>query len=326
MIRNALPMTLITSKLGQTVSELRGKIRDTSNEAVTGRVSDVTKHLSGRVGQAMLGKKALDDLSNEMSLLQLRQSRLDVTQNSLGFIQSGVSGITVRAFDAVSFSDETGMATVARDAGAALESMLGTLNSRHGERFLFAGDATSTAPFAGSDQLIADVNALAAAASDTAGFETALDTYFNDPAGGWQQTIYQGTATASDSEATTAIDPALTEIARSLAVLAISSPGGALQGLGDGDTARLNAANRLAAGETALTDLRATVGIDQKRIADRLIDLDYEEIILTDAYNQMTARDQYEAASELKVLEANLEASYALTARLSNLSLLNFLR
>jgi len=43
-------------------------------------------------------------------------------------------------------------------------------------------------------------------------------------------------------------------------------------------------------------------------------------------FNRLTARDQYEAATELRELERNLEASYLLTSRLSNLSLLNYLR
>jgi flagellar hook-associated protein 3 FlgL len=72
--------------------------------------------------------------------------------------------------------------------------------------------------------------------------------------------------------------------------------------------------------------MRSEIGLDQKRLADRLTDLGRENTILTETFNQMTARDQYDAAAELKVLEANLETSYALTARLSNLSLLNFLR
>ncbi|MGB3627652.1 MAG: flagellin [Henriciella sp.] len=326
MIRNALPMSVLTSKISQSTAKLREQIKDTGSEAVTGRVSDITKHLSGRVGQAMLGKKAIDDLSNEMSLLQLRKSRLDISQQSLSHIQTSISGLTVRAFDAVNFSNDSEIATTARDAGLALEGMLSTLNARHGERFLFAGDATSTAPFEGADQLLADVEAIAAAATDAADLEASLDTYFNDPAGDWQQNIYKGAQTASDSEATLAIDPALTQIVRGLSVLAISQPGGSVDALGDSDTVRLSAANRLSAGETALTDLRATIGIDQKRIADRTLDLEKEEITLVEAYALMTGRDQYEAASALKVLEANLEASYLLTARLSNLSLLNFLR
>ena len=54
--------------------------------------------------------------------------------------------------------------------------------------------------------------------------------------------------------------------------------------------------------------------------------LNLEETTLTSFFNQMTARDQYEAASELTQLQTSLEASYTLTARLSNLSLLNYMR
>jgi len=41
--------------------------------------------------------------------------------------------------------------------------------------------------------------------------------------------------------------------------------------------------------------------------------------------NDLTARDQYEAATELQSLQTTLEASYLITARLSQLSLLNYL-
>ncbi|MEM5518860.1 flagellin [Henriciella sp. AS95] len=326
MIRNTLPMSLMIGNLQQNVTDLKARMQSVSTEAVTGRVSDVTKHLNGRIGSAMLGQKALDDLATEKSQLHLRASRLDVVQNSLEKIQSGMDGLSARMLDAVGFSSEVDLVNVTRDAELELGNMLSRLNARHGERYLFAGDATSTPPFAGADQLIADIEALAGAATDAADFEAQLDAYFTDPAGGWQQTIYRGTATASDSEAKTAIDPAITELARGLAVMAISGPGGAIDAIPDADTARMTAANTLAAGQTALTNMRADVGIDQRRLSDRLSDLDREKTILTETFNQMTARDQYDAAAELKVLEANLETSYALTARLSNLSLMNFLR
>lgn len=326
MIRNTLPMSLMIGKLQQNVTDLKAQIQTTSTEAVTGRVADVTKHLNGRIGQAMLSQKALDDLQAEKSQVQLRQSRLDVMQNSLGSIQSGADGLSTRMLDAVGFSSDVDLANIARDAEIELGNMLTRLNARHGERYLFAGDATSTPPFSGTSQLIADIEALAAGATDAADFEAQLDAYFTDPAGGWQQTIFRGTATASDREARTAVDPALTELARGLAVMAISAPGGAIEALPDANEARLSAARTVAAGQTALTNMRSEIGLDQKRLADRLTDLGRENTILTETFNQMTARDQYDAAAELKVLEANLETSYALTARLSNLSLLNFLR
>lgn len=40
----------------------------------------------------------------------------------------------------------------------------------------------------------------------------------------------------------------------------------------------------------------------------------------------MFGRDQFEAAGELKALEAQLQASYTITARLSDLTLTNFIR
>ena len=46
---------------------------------------------------------------------------------------------------------------------------------------------------------------------------------------------------------------------------------------------------------------------------------------MTEAFNQMTARDEYEAATELESLQTMLEASYLITARLSKLSLTNYL-
>lgn len=326
MIRNAIPMNLMIAKLSQNVAEVKKQIQATSTEAVTGRVADETKHLSGRIGLAMLSQKAIQDVAHESGLLKLRQSRLDVTQQSLANVQSNIEGLATRLFDATGFESDIDLTNVSRDAGLALEATMRSLNARHNERYLFSGDETSTPPFAGPDQLRADIEAIAAGAVDAADFEAQLDTYFNDPAGGWQTTIYQGSATSSDPEGRTALDPALTDIVRSLAVLAVGSPGGALDQLPDGNEARNAAAFRLGAGETALTNLRGEVGIDQKRLADRLTDLEYEEGALTEAFSQLTARDQYEAAAELKTLEANLEASYMLTARLSNLSLLNFMR
>jgi flagellar hook-associated protein 3 FlgL len=75
-----------------------------------------------------------------------------------------------------------------------------------------------------------------------------------------------------------------------------------------------------------LTNLRAEKGVFQEQIATLKETLDIEETIFTNALGALTARDQYEAASALKQLEATLEASYLLTTRLASLSLLNFMR
>ena len=50
------------------------------------------------------------------------------------------------------------------------------------------------------------------------------------------------------------------------------------------------------------------------------------EAALTLAYTKLAGRDQFEAAAALIQLEAQLETTYLTTARLANLSLVNFLR
>ncbi len=83
---------------------------------------------------------------------------------------------------------------------------------------------------------------------------------------------------------------------------------------------------RLDRGRTLLVDVEASIGIRQDSLLSELDLLGREKVLLTSSFQDLTGKDQYEAATQLKELEANLEASYLLTSRLSNLSLLNYLR
>ncbi|MCI4643372.1 MAG: hypothetical protein MRY64_01140 [Hyphomonadaceae bacterium] len=316
----------LAAKLSQSTADLREQIQTTSQEAVTGRHSDLTAHLSGKIGGAMLSQKALDGIEQERGQYTLRSSRLDVVQRSLTVINDSLDGLDVQMLAALGQNDRVGQTSVARDARAALETAFLTLNARHGERFLFSGDATSTVPMGSVDDLLSDIGQLATNAATPADFEAALETYFNDPAGGWQQNIYNGTPASSDPDAVTAADPAITQLVSGLAVLALGHPGEGVPAISDTPDTLKAAALQVSSGKASLTDLRAERGLAQNQISRALETLDMEETVLNAAFNQMTARDQYEAASELKILEGNLEASYLLTTRLANLSLLNYLR
>lgn len=321
-----IPDSLMTAKLSRTVADLRERISTTAQEAVTGRYSDLTEHLGGRIGRAMLGQKAITDIAQQRTRLSLREGRLDVMQRSLTTIQENTIGLDTRMQAAIGSNDPIARSSVVRDARAALQDAFSTLNTRHGERFLFAGDATSTQPFAAVADLLDDIEQLATTATSANDFAAALDTYFDTPGGGWQQDIYAGTATVSDTDSVTGTEPGIADLVRGLAVMVVVGSDGSLLSPTENAAALGAGANTLSSGQTALTNLRADRGVIQGQIEQQKISLDIEETILTVSFNQMTARDQYEAASELRLLETNLEASYALTARLSNLSLINYLR
>ncbi|WP_300394455.1 flagellin [Henriciella sp.] len=326
MNRLSIPSALLSAKLTQNVADLRSRISAVSTEATTGQRADLTKHLSGRIGDAMLSQKALQDITSERSTLGIREARLDLVQQSLSGIQTTTNGLSARLLSAVGIGNESEVTAVSRDAKNALEKVFSSLNVRHGERFLFAGDATSTQPFGDTDQLLSDVRQMAIDATDAADFETLMDDYFNSPTGGWQQTIYQGSATASDGDAVTATDPALRKVVAGLATMALAGQDSTPALLQINMGALQSAADKVSEGQVDLTNLRAGLGVTQERITSSQEALDVEETILTEAFTKIATRDQYEAATELRELESNLEASYLLTARLSNLSLMNYLR
>tara|TARA_R110000782_G_scaffold126992_1_gene218550 strand:+ start:4815 stop:5795 length:981 start_codon:yes stop_codon:yes gene_type:complete len=326
MLRIPSFTNLPKSDLSEAIVSLRDRLTTTSKEAVTGRYSDLTAHLSGRISHAMLGKKALDDIALERSQLTLRGGRLDITQRGLEVVQDRTNGLAARMQAALGSDDQVSKTAVARDSKAALEETFSALNTRYGERFLFSGNTTSTPPLAAVEDLLADIGLIASTAVDAADFATSLDTYFNTPGGGWRQNIYSGTDTSSDPEAVTATDPHIIQIVSGLAVMALSGPDEALSLFAGNSPSVYAAAESLGYGQTALTNSRAEVGISQAKVARQKESLDVEETVLTAAFNETTARDQYETASELRELEGNLEASYLLTSRLANLSLMNYLR
>lgn len=325
-MRLTLPVTLLSSGLNETVTRLRERIDTTSEEAVTGQYKDLTAHLSGRIGQAMLSQKAIDDVANERTQLTLKASRLDIIQQSLTAVDDNIGQLGVRMKAALGSEDYTAREAVVRDAQAALASTFSTLNTRHGERYLFSGDATNTKPFADVDSFLDDVRSMAASATDATDFATQMDAYFNTSGSGWQANIYSGTSDTSDPASVTGTDPAITKTVWGLAVLALAGSDETLALLNGNSDTLIQAADTLAEGQAALTNVRAERGIIQAQIESSKDALDLEETVLTQSFNQMTARDQYEAASELKQLETGLEAAYTLTARLSNLSLLNYMR
>ena len=85
-MRIAPANNLISAQFTQTIADLRQSISRTAEEATTGRYSDLTAHLSGRIGSAMLSQKGIEDIAFQREQLSYRETRLDVTQRSLTFV------------------------------------------------------------------------------------------------------------------------------------------------------------------------------------------------------------------------------------------------
>ena len=117
-------------------------------------------------------------------------------------------------------------------------------------------------------------------------------------------------------------DPAIRSLIMNLAVIVVAGE------MGDGETmvATLDTAARgLIAADDSISDLRAQIGLGESRIENAIALNQAEKASFEQARGRMLGRDQYDVASELTRLESQLEMIYAMTARSTRLSLLNYL-
>ncbi|MBL4619810.1 MAG: hypothetical protein JKX88_06910, partial [Marinicaulis sp.] len=177
MSSTSVPDILSFTKLSLNVSGLRTRLDTTRTETTTGRYEDVTAQTKGDVGSVHLLKKAIGDVQYFQSSLLLVGSRAQITQTTLGNIGSQGSRIATNLLSAVGLEDESTVNILTGDARAALLNTFASLNAKFGERAMFGGDETDRAPLAPATQLIADIEAIMAGATDAADAQAQLDTY-----------------------------------------------------------------------------------------------------------------------------------------------------
>ena len=327
-----VPTLLAHHRLSGATAQLRRDAEVSRVEVVTGRIDNLPKALGRSVGAAHLMRKAVDDIAGQRQAIARAELRSSIAQSVLGAIGSNATVLNAQVADAIGRFDETALGATVVEARAGLETAISRLNTRSEGIALFAGDAADAEPLADAATLIADIAALYAAAATPAQFETDLDFYFNDPAGGFATSIYQGgagdlasleIAPGETIVATARADEqGVRDLLRGFAVLAVA---GAAAPSTARDSTLMAAGSRLVAGADGVLDIRTRIGVEQARVGDVTSRLDAEEPVLTEAYNALTSRDPFEAAARLQALETQIDASFVLTARAARLSLTNYL-
>lgn len=334
MSNSTVPDLLSYSRLSRLVSEVKSRTTVASAEVVSGRYEDATAAVKGDIGAVHLLKKAVEDARHYQTSLSLAETRASLTQASLKTLTTQTTELSTSALSALDKGEAASLKLYDDQARGALQTIFSALNTSEGGRALFGGDEAGRAPLASLDQLLLDVQAIMAAGPDAASVDTALDVYFDDPAGGFQTTIYQGGAGDAPSvelapgvrvaASVKADAQPLKDLIRGLAVIAnyetppAGSPAERDAVVRDGVLLTLKA-------ENDITDMRAQLGIAESQISNAKSRYAEAETLYTTLYNEKTARDPYEAAAELQQLEAQLESSYLVTARLSRLTLANYL-
>lgn len=315
---------------------LKAELFQRTDELGTGRKADTGKVVAGDFS-------ALSGLENALRKIEAYK----ITANELAFfagsMQESLKTVQTLAGDLGPSLTTAGgsqsrimINSTAEEVGRVFSAVIDTLNTSVGGRRIFAGAATDTKPLISSADMIADINLVIAGETTAAGIVTALDTWFDDPGGGFALVAYQGASAhlgpfriGDETDASLEVradDPAIKEVLKGLAMAALIPEGS--HALDDSESATLArlSGEKIMSSEAGFAVLRSKVGS-----AEALIESTATENIATataigESRNELLAADPYEAATRLEAVQLQLEALYTVTARLSRLSLSEYLR
>ncbi len=353
------PSTLTMASMRRDIAaDLDRRLNDAATEASTGRKVDVYKSLGLKAGELLNIRTHEARNAGFLDGNALLANRLDVMSSALGGVRD-----VVQDFLEVSINYREGVrptGAVLQDAArAAYEQIVSIINTPYEGTQLFAGidslgptlqpwdEANPVSTLSPEDVMAAIVGGGITDAADASAkvAETALvfaNANAAAPGANFEATFFNGaplevspgvpsprlsalidTAT-SLNYGVQANDPAFTETLMGLAMIASVDPsqindpaaydawmGAAIDAVGRGNELLVAAENQVGGRSQLLAN---TI----ERQSDRA-DLYQRQL------NELEGVDQFEAASRVTALSTQLEATYAITARLSRLTFLNYL-
>ena len=325
----------VAYSLRQRNSDLKAEVQKLNEELTTGIAADLTKHLGGSFAR-------LSSVERDMRILDgFKISIAEATQYSEA-VQLRLSEI---ADMSQSFGGDLLTATAANGAAAPVniaaearmhfETVVATMNTQSAGRSLFAGDASDRAALIDSADILDEIRTVVGGLTDPVDIRDAIDTWFDDPAG-FELFAYRGSATAiapfrmSDTIEigvdVRANDPAIRDVLRTLSYAAISDDTAiSLAPIEEMELLR-SAAEGLLTAQERIIGLQSSVGLAQEQITGWSVRNASERIGTEYAKSALLQVDPYETATRLEAAQFQMQSLYTVTVRLSQLSLVNFLR
>ncbi|MFA9230374.1 MAG: flagellar biosynthesis protein FlgL [Microgenomates group bacterium] len=306
-----------------------------STELTTGRTADLGRHLSGDLVPFSALDTSLARLKGFSTVTKDAGVYLGAMQATLGsFTQMG-GDLSRVLMSAASGQTALGVDAAGLKAEQSFQTAVSMLNTQVGGQTLFAGDRTQGTAIASADAILQQIEAAitlsgAVSAQDV---ELAVANWFAAPAGfgltgylgGPPLAVLQIAPGESVTRDITAADPALVKNLQALATAALLG-----RGLFVGQpAARQDLARRtgvaLLEGQSDLTYLSARLGNNEAQVDEAATRNAAEGASLEMARNALVAVDPYETASKLQESQAQLEKIFLITARMSKLSLTEYM-
>jgi flagellar hook-associated protein 3 FlgL len=221
------------------------------------------------------------------------------------------------------------------DGAQKFDALLSSLNTRIGDKTIFAGVASDGPAVASADTILLAIEAavVGAGAVSAVDIEAAVSAWFNDPSG-YEAVGYVGGGAAARFSVSaedkldlgvTAADPAIRDTLKSMAMVALVDRGTVIADAKTGAELAFAAGSQMLQNQSDRAVLAGKIGLAQARIDLAQTRNEAETSALQLARSDLLAVDPYEAATRMEAAQTQLETLYSVTARLSRLSLVDFL-
>ncbi len=325
-----------------------------SIELATGYRQDVAGDLGMRSSEAyeMRGQISKNEsfiLGNELS-----EKKMEFQSELIADIRSQVQGVLDLAVGNT-LSPQGTASTLQLEASSAISRVLASLNATIDGDAIFSGINSETLPMTGYNDInpgtglspsgVVDgvTGGVILNAADAATKIAELQSIFDSsnlvvPARNYEDTFYNGTDLGVGQRRTAVIgdndvieygvqanDPAFFEMYQGLAMLA-SVDVSTITDQAGYQAYMQEAVGKLSTGIDKLADIQAELGKDRQAVEEKIFRQQAQNDIYASKIAELETVDPYEAASRLSAFEFQLEATYASTARLSQLTFLNYFR
>ncbi|MFZ1468234.1 MAG: flagellar biosynthesis protein FlgL [Paracoccaceae bacterium] len=322
----------LTTLLSRQSSTLKSELTLRTSEMTTGRHSDMAQAVGGDFSALAAVDHSLARLKGYAANTIEAGLFTDTLQSALGMISDGAGNLGNQLLNNQGLSNPTALDAIASEAGRVFGSTIAALNTRFSDRALFSGVNSQVAPLPDADAILTTLQGVTAGAVTAADVETAIADWFSDPLG--YEALYAGGAPRSGAQiapgetadlSVTALDPALRDTVRDLATAALLGRG-VLAGQPQARASLAQSAgSKLLTGGDARAHLMARVGTVQAQIAAADSRNSAEDSALSIIRAGIVSADPYDTASRLQELQTQLEALYLITARVSRLSLAEYI-
>ncbi|SEM59733.1 flagellar hook-associated protein 3 FlgL [Loktanella fryxellensis] len=314
---------------------IKTRLATLTQELSSGRIADLATHLRGNVSSLATIDREIETIDARDRAGQTLSQTLDHKQSVLTAIGDGQTTLAGRLIALSTFASPADIART-EDAGRdGFDRVVGLLNTRFADLALFAGSAVDAPAVASADNMLADLLTAIGGASDAAVIAATINDWFDVPTGGYAMTGYLGdtgnavTQRVTETETITltgrADDADLRDMLKASAYAAVSH---AMSGTLDQIT-RLallrQGGEMIFDAADGIRGLAARIGDDQQRLEELSARRSAQRTTFATARNNLVNADPYDTASALQSVQQQLELHYTATARLSRLSLANYL-